>query len=52
MPRDLNTQQTEVYLRCGSLLENSRLERAKLYPPSSEAAAVGTTVVMKWGGGA
>lgn len=49
MPRDLNTQQqAKVYLRFGSLLESSRLKRAKLYPPSPEAAGVGTTVVMKW----
>lgn len=43
MPRELNTQQVaKAYLRLGRLLESSTLERAELYPPSSEAAAVGT----------
>lgn len=49
MSGDLNTQEAKV---CLNLLESSRLERAKLYLPSSEAAAVGTTTVMKWDGGA
>lgn len=49
MPRELNTQQIgKVYLRFGRLLENSRLERTELYPPSSEAAAVGT--LWLWSG--